>query len=184
MRAERTWTWKGRGVKRERLVDVRVAVCPSRPRGPAQDGGLRSNTRKSSPRNEEKIPEIAVSGDFSFWVFIVFFIFFQYLFNVEFSDCGELLGMEWHNVDWEKSTIRIEKNVPYMPQRSIYVDTPKIETSKRKISLPSRMMTLLKEYKDWVDIEKERIGWSWNSGNDFIFTSETGDLLHPDTVSK
>ena len=97
---------------------------------------------------------------------------------------GELLGMEWHNVDWEKSTIRIEKNVLYMPQRGIYVDTPKTETSKRKISLPSRMMTMLKEYKDWVETEKERIGWSWNSGNDFIFTSETGDLLHPDTVSK
>ena len=97
---------------------------------------------------------------------------------------GEILGMEWHNVDWEKGTVKIEKNVLYVPDKGIYVDTPKTDTSLRTISLPKKMMTVLYDYKEWLEWEQERIGWSWNKGNDFIFTSETGDMMHPDTVSK
>lgn len=97
---------------------------------------------------------------------------------------GEIMGMEWHNVNWEKSTIAIEKNVLYVPKKGIYADTPKTETSKRIISLPPQMMSVLKQYYYWVEDQKEKLGWCWNDNNDFLFTTETGDMMHPDTISK
>lgn len=97
---------------------------------------------------------------------------------------GEVLGLEWHNVNWEKNTIKIEKNVVCTPSKGVYVDTPKTVTSKRTISMPQLMMDMLSEYKEEYDLLKEGLSWKRTApDNDFIFVRDNGLPMRPDTLS-
>lgn len=97
---------------------------------------------------------------------------------------GEVLGLEWHNVNWEKNTIRIEKNVVCTPKKGVYVDTPKTVTSKRTISMPQLVMDMLRDYKEEYDLLKDGLAWKRTAPeNDFIFVRENGLPMRPDVVS-
>lgn len=94
-----------------------------------------------------------------------------------------LLGLEWHNVDLDKGTVSIEKNVLYNPEKGVYVDTLKTETSERIISIPGILVELLKEYKtEFYDKAKTIAGKAWPD-NDFVFVNVYGQPIHPDAVS-
>lgn len=96
---------------------------------------------------------------------------------------GEILGLEWHNVDLDKGTVSIEKNVLYNPEKGVYVDTLKTETSERIISIPGILVELLKEYKtEFYDKAKTIAGKAWPD-NDFVFVNVYGQPIHPDAVS-
>ena len=38
---------------------------------------------------------------------------------------GECCGLKWSNVDFQNSTITIEHNLCYTPEKGVYLDTPK-----------------------------------------------------------
>ena len=72
---------------------------------------------------------------------------------------GEILGLEWKNINFEKGVIRFEKNVLYVQGRGIYEDTLKTEMSERIISIPKSALAVLAEYKEqWYDQVKELAG--------------------------
>jgi integrase len=62
---------------------------------------------------------------------------------------GEILGLKWDAVDFERSRIHICRNVQYTPDRGICFDTPKTSKSDRYIIVPSESMKLLKELRVW-----------------------------------
>ena len=96
---------------------------------------------------------------------------------------GEILGLEWHNVDFDRGTIGIEKNVLYTPEKGVYVDTLKTETSERIISIPNILLDLLQEYKtEFYDKAKAIAGSAWPD-NDFVFVNIHGQPIHPDAIS-
>lgn len=53
---------------------------------------------------------------------------------------GEILGLKWDKVDFERNRIHICNNVLYTPDRRIYEDTPKTASSNRFITLPVETM--------------------------------------------
>jgi integrase len=59
---------------------------------------------------------------------------------------GEILGMEWQNLNWTRSTITIEKTISEIKGRAV-VTSPKTKTSRRVIVLPKVVIDLLKENK-------------------------------------
>ena len=61
---------------------------------------------------------------------------------------GELIGLQWRDIDFNKLTIDIKRNVTYTPLSGIVVDTPKTECSIRTIPLISSVAAMLKEYKE------------------------------------
>lgn len=96
---------------------------------------------------------------------------------------GEILGLEWKNVNFEKCVIRFEKNVLYVQGRGVYEDTLKTETSERTISLPRSALAVLEEYKkDWYDQVKELAGDEWED-NGFVFVTEYGKHPNPTAIS-
>lgn len=96
---------------------------------------------------------------------------------------GEVLGLEWHNIDLDKGTVSIEKNVLYTPAKGVYVDSLKTETSERIISIPGILVELLKEYKtEFYEKAKAIAGNGWPD-NDFVFVNVYGQPIHPDAVS-
>ena len=49
---------------------------------------------------------------------------------------GEILGLKWDKVDFEKNRIYICNSILYSSDRGVYEDTPKTEKSKRFVTLP------------------------------------------------
>ena len=95
---------------------------------------------------------------------------------------GEILGLKWSAVDFVNNRIHIENNILYSPDRGVYEDTPKTEDSIRWISLPIETMNLLTAWKAKQDAGKEEKG-KFYQDNDFVFCRDSGQAMHPDTVT-
>ena len=91
---------------------------------------------------------------------------------------GELRGLTWDNIDFERKTISITKNVVNLQGESHYwlMTTPKTRTSIRTIPMPDRLLEDLKEY---LEYQKKQYGFNnkW-----FVF----GDInpIHTDVLRK
>ena len=95
---------------------------------------------------------------------------------------GELLGLQWSDVDFERKTLQICRTIQYIPERGVYVDETKNTTSNRVIKLSQTAVDDLKRYRAWQTDRQLELGTYWrNTG--FIFTNDTGKPIHPDTIS-
>lgn len=95
---------------------------------------------------------------------------------------GELLGLKWDKIDFENKTLYICNNILYSPDVGVYEDTPKTETSKRHIALPTETIALLKQYKKEQYAEQLRMGIK-NCRSGFVFCQYDGKPMHPDSVT-
>ncbi|MBQ1950887.1 MAG: site-specific integrase [Clostridia bacterium] len=95
---------------------------------------------------------------------------------------GEILGLKWDKVDFEKNRIYICNNVLYSADKGIYEDTPKTEKSKRFVTLPKETMQELKEYKKHQANEFFKNGIPINLTG-FVFAQIDGTAMHPDSVT-
>lgn len=60
---------------------------------------------------------------------------------------GELMGLQWRDIDFEHLTISIQRNVTYTPESGVVVDTPKTENSVRTIPIIPSVAELLAQYR-------------------------------------
>lgn len=64
---------------------------------------------------------------------------------------GELLALEWGDIDFSNGTLMVNKSCHYGKNRDgqygRIVDTPKTETSNRIIPIPKQLIPILKEHK-------------------------------------
>ena len=95
---------------------------------------------------------------------------------------GEVLGIKWEHVDFERNRIHIVNNSLYSADIGIYEETPKTKKSTRWISMPVSVMDLLKEYKVWQDSEAERLAGYWQDSG-YVLTKDNGQPMHPDSVT-
>ncbi|MCR4419963.1 MAG: tyrosine-type recombinase/integrase [Clostridia bacterium] len=95
---------------------------------------------------------------------------------------GELLGLEWHDVDFENCTIEVRQASQYLPERGVFTKEPKTETSRRIISVPSSVMELLKQYRAHQAEERLKVGDLWEKSGR-LFTTWNGRPMHPDTAT-
>ncbi len=74
---------------------------------------------------------------------------------------GELLGLEWKDIDWEHNVISVRRMSNYTADKGIYTDTTKTKKSQRFLKFPPMVMDLLKSYKSEQDEEKVKLGSKW-----------------------
>lgn len=96
---------------------------------------------------------------------------------------GELIGLEWTDVDFKNQTININKSTQYSPEKGIYNKDPKTESSNRIVPLPDYVIQTLLEYQEWYENQKEICGDKWVNSNK-LFIQDNGKPMHPDTISK
>ena len=60
---------------------------------------------------------------------------------------GEMLGLEWKDINWEDGVISVRRTSNYTAAKGIYTDTTKTKKSQRSSKFPPMIMELLKAYK-------------------------------------
>ena len=93
---------------------------------------------------------------------------------------GELLGLEWKDVDFKNHTIQIQRTSQYLAERGTYTDMTKTEKSRRTLKLPAEVFCALKQLRAEQSQERLLSGDLWTA-SDRLFVGELGAPLHPNT---
>ena len=94
---------------------------------------------------------------------------------------GEMLGLEWKDIDFENNIISVHRTSNQTKARGIYTDTTKTKRSQRTLKISPYIMSILKELKDEQDEEALKLGDYWVD-NDRLFTKDNGEPQHPNTT--
>ena len=96
---------------------------------------------------------------------------------------GELMGLEWQDVDFKTGIVSINRSSQYLADKGVFTKTPKTENSIREVAIPDFVVSLLEEYKLWYDEQKSFYGELWTNSNR-LFVQADGKPMHPSTISK
>ena len=96
---------------------------------------------------------------------------------------GELMGLEWQDVDFKNGIISINRSSQYLADMGVFTKVPKTESSIREIAIPKFIISLLEEYKLWYEDQKSFYGELWTN-SDRLFVQVDGKPMHPSTISK
>ena len=95
---------------------------------------------------------------------------------------GELLGLQWQDVNWEKNQIHIIRSRVAVDGKSV-VKQPKTESGTRTLDVPEILMKKLKSYKVKCMEQKIRVGRRLVE-EDFIIVHPDGKPIYPEYVSQ
>lgn len=93
---------------------------------------------------------------------------------------GELLGLEWKDIDWENSVISVRRTSNYTANKGTYTDTTKTKKSQRSLKFPPIVMDLLKTYKAEQDATRFAFGNKWID-HDRLFVKWNGEPMNVGT---
>lgn len=98
---------------------------------------------------------------------------------------GEIVSLQWSDVDFEKNTISISKSTAYVAGES-YIKGTKTKSSNRTIVFPPTVMKLLKQYKTEYYQNQLQLGSQWATDDngkrlDFLFTQWNGKQMNIST---
>lgn len=93
---------------------------------------------------------------------------------------GEMLGLEWKDVDFENNIISVRRTSNYTAQKGVYTDTTKTRKSQRTLKFPQSVMDLLREYKAEQDEEREKLDTKWQD-YDRLFVKWDGRPMNNNT---
>lgn len=92
---------------------------------------------------------------------------------------GELIALEWNDLDFEQNTVSISKSTSIIDGKLV-TKPPKTESSNRLISVPASIMEQLKLYRKEQLEYRISIGSAWEGGN-HLFTQWNGRQMYPST---
>lgn len=58
---------------------------------------------------------------------------------------GELMGLEWSDIDFTNGIVSINKSSQYLADKGVFTKTPKTESSIRDVAIPDFVVSLLEE---------------------------------------
>ena len=96
---------------------------------------------------------------------------------------GEITGLTWSDIDFNKSTININKTTQYTKELGIFEKSTKTSTSNRIIYISKTTLNILKKYQKEQLENKLRLGDKWGNSKR-VFTTDFGADMHPDTPSQ
>lgn len=91
---------------------------------------------------------------------------------------GELAGLNWEDVNFEKGTININKAAQYVSGYGTFTKAPKTDTSNRTVYIAPTTVQILKKYKVEQDKQRLLLGSKWQ-GSKRVFTTDYGEDMHP-----
>lgn len=92
---------------------------------------------------------------------------------------GEIMGLEWQDIDFENKSIEIRQASQYLPEKGIFTKRTKNETSKRKVSVNGTLLKLIKSYRE----DQQEKGFLCQANNKLL-VSWDGKAMYTYTFSK
>lgn len=83
---------------------------------------------------------------------------------------GELLGLEWKDINFEKKVIYIRRTSQTVDHMGIITKSPKNDTSYRTIKLPDTVLSLLREYQQYCEKRRIDLDDYWQDNIQIILT--------------
>ena len=90
---------------------------------------------------------------------------------------GELMGLEWKDIDRDNNVISVRRTANYTATDGTYTDTPKTKKSVRSLKLPDVVFDRLRELRTQQLENKEIFGTKWVD-SDRIFVNKLGKPLY------
>ncbi|MFW6025853.1 MAG: tyrosine-type recombinase/integrase, partial [Candidatus Woesearchaeota archaeon] len=97
---------------------------------------------------------------------------------------SEILGLQWHNVNFEKEYIDIKEALLTSDNGYIHEPQVKSDKGKRRILMFKRLKPFLKEHKANQDNLREEFQEEYNNDKNFVFCRPDGYPYHPNTYLK
>lgn len=95
---------------------------------------------------------------------------------------AEICGLSWDNIDFENKTLSITHNSIYFKKFGIVTKDTKTQASKRTMTVPDQLLSILADYKVWYDEQKIIHGDLW-ANTDKLFLQDNGKPMNPCTVN-
>lgn len=96
---------------------------------------------------------------------------------------GELIGLEWQDIDWENKSLSVDRTSQYLPRRGVYTDTTKNTSSQRTVYLSDTAIAVLMEQKEWQRQQKQCCKEKWQ-GSNRVITTAAGKDMRPDALNQ
>lgn len=96
---------------------------------------------------------------------------------------GELMALQWNDIDMENGTLRVTKSNQAIHGRGVFTKAPKNQSSVRRLALSKSTLQLLQQHKQQQAEEKTLLGDKWHEGS-WIFTQWNGIAMYPATPSQ
>ncbi len=96
---------------------------------------------------------------------------------------GELMGLEWEDIDFKTGIISINRSSQYLGDKGVFTKVPKTESSIRDVAVPDFVISLLKEYSSWYEKQKSIYNELWTDSNR-LFVQADGKPMQLSTISK
>lgn len=95
---------------------------------------------------------------------------------------GELLGLEWGDIDWDNNRININRNRVVVDGAPV-VKEPKTKNSKRTVDVPEQLMTKLKAHQKACMENRLKMGRNYIVTN-YVIVHPNGQPIYPEYVSQ
>mgnify|MGYP001024683799 FL=1 len=90
---------------------------------------------------------------------------------------GELMGLEWKDIDLNTNVISVNRTCLYSKAKGgLYTETPKTAQSIRCLKVPQGVIDMLLKWKALQNIQRQKVGSKWVE-TDRIFTKWNGLTL-------
>ncbi len=96
---------------------------------------------------------------------------------------GELLGLKWPDVNWDRCVINVHRQLQTVPGQGYCLVAPKTKAGLRQIKLGQGTMAQLEAHRKQQELIKEGVKDKWQE-NEMIFTTGIGTYLDQAKVSK
>jgi integrase len=96
---------------------------------------------------------------------------------------GELFGLKWADLQWDKGDLRIQRQVKRVPGQGWVFADPKTRKGRRTIKLGDEILQLLRAHKKHQEAQKVVAGELWME-NCLIFPSSRGTPLNQSNLRK
>lgn len=110
---------------------------------------------------------------------------------------GELMGLEWSDIDFKNKKISIKRTSQYVSGMGIITKSPKTKKGYRVLEFDNSLSTILKKYRTWWCAEHLKMGDLWQEyitiidvngtaikrKNERLFINADSLPMHPDSLT-
>ncbi len=96
---------------------------------------------------------------------------------------GELTGLIWDDINFEKSQVNINKQRHYVTGYGTFECAPKTAAGTRTVTASKTVMGLLKQYRNYQLEQRLKLGTAWKN-EPYVFLNEEGSAISPNLPYK